>query len=98
MRVLTEEETEMAVLKHTKRRKTFEEEGLSPNDAWDLADKLWERDFDIGDKRRICFECKKYDTKNKTCEKLIDGRGRPQRPPRFTLQNCVWFDLKGVKK
>jgi len=94
---MTEEEIEIAVSKHTRRRKVFEEEGLSPDDAWNLADKLWERDLDIMDKRRLCFECKKYDTKNKTCEKLLDGKGRPQRPVRFTLQNCPWFDLKGAK-
>jgi hypothetical protein len=98
MRVMTEEEIEMAVLKHTRRRETFQREGLSSDMAWELADKMWERDLDIGDKRRLCFECKKYDTKEKTCEKLIDGRGKPQRPPRFTLMNCVWFDLRGANK
>ena len=41
---MTEEETEIAVMKHTRRRKAFEEQGLSPDDAWNLADKLWERD------------------------------------------------------
>lgn len=96
MRLLTEEETEIAAQKHTRRRKTFEEEGLSPDDAWDLADKLWERDFDLGDKRRLCFECKKYSTKDKTCEMLLDGKGKPQRPTRFVLQNCPWFDLRGA--
>jgi len=95
MRVMTEEETEIAVLRHARRRETFEKEGLTPPDAWELADKLWERDLDIGKKRRLCFECTRYDTKFKTCEKLLDGRGNPQRPPRFTLWRCPMFILKG---
>ena len=97
MRLLTEEETEIAVAKHTRRRKTFEDEGLSADDAWHLADRLWERDADSFDDRRVCFECKKYDTKNKTCPEYVDRFGRPERPPRFTLQRCPWLDLKGKK-
>lgn len=95
MRLLTEEETEIAVLKHTRRRKTFEDEGLSPDAAWDLADKLWERDLDIGDDRRVCFECKKYDAKTRTCPKYVDKFNKPQRPPRFTLFRCLVFELRG---
>jgi hypothetical protein len=97
MRLMTEEETEIAVAKHTRRRKTFEDEGLSADDAWDLADRLWERDADSFDDRRVCFECKKYDTKNKTCPEYVDRYGKPERPPRFTLQRCPWLDLKGKK-
>jgi len=94
---MTEEELEIAILKHGRRRKTFEEEGLSENDAWDLADKLFDRDADPQDDRRLCFECKKYDTQTKTCPKIVDRKGVPQRPLRFILQRCDWFDLKGKK-
>jgi len=97
MRLMTEEETEIFAQKHERRRKTFEEEGLSPDDAWNLADKLWERDLDIGDKRRLCFECKRYNNEDKTCEVLLDGKKKPQRPIRFVLQNCPWFVLRGAK-
>ena len=97
MKILTEEELEIAILKHSRRRKTFEEEGLSENEAFDLADKLFERDQDGYDDRRLCFECKKYNIQNKTCPKIVDRRGVPQRPLRFILQRCEWFELKGKK-
>jgi hypothetical protein len=90
---MTEEEMEKAIDRHGRRRKVFEEEGLSPDDAWDLADKMWERDADIGDHRRLCFECRNYVDRN--CTKLLDRFGKPQRAPRFTLQNCPQFFLKG---
>ena len=31
-----------AIIRHVRRRKTFEEEGLSENDAWDLAEKMFD--------------------------------------------------------
>jgi cellulose synthase/poly-beta-1,6-N-acetylglucosamine synthase-like glycosyltransferase len=97
MKILTEEELEQAVIKHTRRRKTFMEEGLSEDEAWDLAEKLFERDQDSSDDRRLCFECKKYNILNKTCPKIVDKQGVPQRPLRFILQRCEWFELKGKK-
>jgi hypothetical protein len=90
---MTEEETEIAVMKHTRRRKAFEEQGLSANDAWNLADKLWERDEDIGDDRRLCFECKNY--VDHKCIKMPDRFGKPQTPSRFILQRCPMFKMKG---
>jgi len=97
MKILTEEELEIAILKHSRRRKTFEEEGLSENEAFDLADKLFERDQDGYDDRRLCFECKKYNIQNKTCPKIVDRKGVAQQPLRFILQRCEWFELKGKK-
>jgi hypothetical protein len=90
---MTAEETDIAVAKHTRRRNAFEEQGLSANDAWDLADKLWERDIDIGDDRRVCFECKNY--VNHKCIKMPDRFGKPQTPSRFILWHCPKFILKG---
>jgi hypothetical protein len=90
---MTGEEIDIAVAKHTRRRKTFEDQGLSPDDAWTLADKLWERDADIGDDRRVCFECKNY--VNHKCIKMPDRFGKPQTPTRFILQRCPKFILKG---
>ena len=90
---MTAEETDIAVAKHTRRRNAFEEQGLSADDAWDLADKLWERDIDIGDDRRVCFECKNY--VDHKCIKMPDKFGKPQIPPRFNLWRCTKFILKG---
>lgn len=92
---MTEEEIEIAVAKHARRRKVFMEEGLCEDGAWELADKLWERDADIGDDRRVCFECRNY--VNKHCTKYLDKYGRPTMPLRFILQRCPHFDLRGSK-
>jgi len=94
---MTEEELEKAVIRHARRRKTFQEEGLSENDAWDLAEQLFERDIDPLDDRRVCFECDNYNTLKKTCKKLVDKMGYQQRPLRFILQRCEFFQLKGKK-
>jgi hypothetical protein len=92
---MTEEEIEIAVQKHTRRRQVFMEEGLCENGAWELADKLWERDADPFDDRRVCFECRNY--VNKKCTKILDSRGFPTMPARFILQRCPHFDLRGKK-
>ena len=90
---MTEEEIEIAVAKHARRRKVFMDEGLCEDQAWNLADKLWERDEDIGDDRRLCFECRNYI--NHKCIKMPDRFGKPQTPSRFILQRCPKFILKG---
>jgi len=94
---MTEEELEKAIERHARRRKTFVEEGLSEDEAWDLAEKMFDRDADPQDDRRLCFECKKYNVLMKTCPKIVDKVGRPQTPLRFVLQRCDWFELKGRK-
>ena len=94
---MTEEEIEKAIIRHVRRRKTFEEEGLSENDAWDLAEKMFDRDKDPLDDRRVCFECDNYNTIKKTCKKIVDKRGYQLLPLRFILQRCEFFQLKGKK-
>ena len=94
---MTEEEIEIATRKHDARSKAFMAAGLSQQAAWELADKLFNRDADPQDDRRLCFECRKYDTKSETCPKMVDYKGRPQVPLRFVLQRCDWFDLRGKK-
>jgi len=93
IRLWTEPELET----FTKRYLTFVKEGLDGDEASDLAEKMLVRDFEGWDDRRVCFECKKYDSKNGTCPKIVDGKGRPQKPLRFILQRCEWFELKGKK-
>jgi len=85
------------IARHEKRRARFEEEGLTPDEAYDLADKLFERDRDEFDDRRLCFECTNYNDKAKTCSKIVDKLGKQQRPLRFILQRCDWFNLRGKK-
>jgi hypothetical protein len=91
---MTEEEVEKAVDKHGRRVKAFMAEGLDEDQAWSLADKMWERDADIGDNRRVCFECKNY-VKHR-CIKMLDRFGKPQTPARFILWRCPKFQLKGA--
>jgi len=85
------------IARHERRRKRFEEEGLTPDEAYDLADKLFDRDRDEFDDRRLCFECTNYKDKEKLCTKLVDNLGKQQRPLRFILQRCDWFDLRSSK-
>jgi hypothetical protein len=94
MRLLTPKEIDIYVKRHERRRKRFETEGLSPDEAWELADKLWERDKDPVDDRRVCFECQNYNDNHKTCSKIVDQNNRPQTPLRFILQRCEWFKLR----
>jgi hypothetical protein len=92
---LTEEELEIAVTVHARRRKVFMEEGLCEEQAWDLAEAMFERDRDIGDDRRVCFECRNYIAK--MCTAITDKYGRPTMQLRFILQRCPKFILKGKK-
>ena len=91
------DELERAAKRHEKRRKRFVEEGLSEDEAWDLAEKLFDRDRDTMDDRRLCFECSNYVDESKVCLKMRDRYGKPQMPGRFTLQRCENFQLKGSK-
>ena len=94
---MTEEEIEVATTKHNRRTKSFMDAGLTQDAALEMADLMFYRDADSQDDRRLCFECKKYDSKSGTCPKIVDRKGYPQRPLRFVLQRCDWFDLKGKK-
>ena len=60
--------------------------------------KLFDRDRDTMDDRRLCFECSNYVDESKVCLKMRDRAGKPQMPIRFILQRCPTFSLKGVKK
>lgn len=73
--------------RNLRRRRIFEAEGLSSQEAQKLADSLDARDE--FDDRKLCFECANY-TKRKTCSKLIRN-GKEQPPLRFVLQRCEWF-------
>ena len=97
MRLLKPEEIDTYVKRHERRRQRFETEGLSPDEAWELADKLWERDKDGTDDRRLCFECQNYNDNRKTCSKIVDHKRQPQTPLRFILQRCEWFKLRETK-
>lgn len=92
---MTEEQIEQAIDRHARRRKVFMEEGLCEDQAWDLADKMWNRDNDIGDDRRVCFECRNYVAKH--CTAYRDKFNRPTMQLRFILQRCSRFELKGKK-
>jgi hypothetical protein len=92
MRPMTTEELEVAIPIHEKRRKVFMEDGYTEDEAWELADILFDRDrVDSGDDRRICYECKHQDRKAKTC-KINQAFYLPT-----ILQRCDTFKLKGSK-
>lgn len=92
---MTKEEFEKAIDRHERRRKVFMAEGLCEDQAWDLADNMWNRDNDPQDDRRVCFECKNYVAK--LCTAYRDKFNRPTMQLRFILQRCDRFQLKGAK-
>ena len=92
---MTEEELDKAIATHDRRRKVFMAEGLSEDEAWDLAERMLNRDADPQDDRRVCFECKNHVAKH--CTAYKDRYGKPTTQPRFILQRCDYFDLKGKK-
>jgi hypothetical protein len=82
---------------HERRRKRFLEEGLTEEQAFKLADHLFERDrfgdYDL----RVCFECKNYKDKEKVCTKTVNREGKMVTPFRFILQRCPEFDYRRGK-
>jgi len=94
---MTEEELEVAADRHAKRRARFQLEGMSPEDAWELAEKMFDRDLDPQDDRRLCFECQNYNDKTTHCMSYKDAVGKTWRPLRFILQRCDEFKLRGKK-
>jgi hypothetical protein len=70
------------------------DEGLEPDDAYDLAAQMMVRDRDNFDDRRICLECIYYE--KKLCTKILHG-WKPTQQLRFTLQRCDHIALKGAK-
>jgi hypothetical protein len=89
------DDLDKAAYAYARRRRIFVEEGLCDEQASDLADAMFERDQDIGDERRVCFECQHYE--NKRCNSILDKLGRPTMPLRFILQRCDHFQLRGKK-
>jgi hypothetical protein len=92
---MTEEELEIAITVHARRRKVFMAEGLCEQEAWDLAERMLNRDADPLDDRRVCFECKHYMAR--LCTKIRDRYGKPTMQVRFILQRCDHITLKGSK-
>ena len=87
-----------AVERFNNRVLTFMADGLTFDEAYELADKLFVRDHhETMDDRRLCYECENYNSKRKICPKYIDNFGKPQPPLKFTLQRCVDFVLKEKK-
>jgi hypothetical protein len=88
MRNLTEHELSVAIPILNRRIKAFIEHGLNKKDASDLADRMFERDHSIDD-RRVCFECVNLDLQDKTCKVMAE------KPMIFQLQRCNKFKIKG---
>lgn len=83
---------EEAVRTHQRRLERFKAEGLSADEAFDLAESLFDRDLDPADGRRVCFECKNL--RGKFCSYYKSSNSNI----RFMLQRCPGFDLKGGAK
>lgn len=97
MKELTEEELEKAVVIFKRREALFVADGLSPNEAYELADKLFVRDsYNPQDNRRLCFECNHHSIPKKTCSKILEF-GKPTLQLRYDLQRCEHFSLRGKK-
>lgn len=92
---MTGEELDKAIATHERRRNVFVAEGLSQDEAWDLAERMFNRDADPMDDRRVCFECRHHIAR--LCTKITDRYGKPTTQVRFVLQRCDHFDLKGKK-
>lgn len=92
---MTPEELKKSIARFDRRMETFRKEGLSNDEAYDLASAMFDRDRDIQDDRRVCFECENL--AGKVCLKMRDRYGKPQMPLRFILQRCPDFQLKGQK-
>lgn len=89
------DEFAQAVKRHERRRKVFVEHGLSEDEAWNLAETMYDRDR-LGDTRRLCFECAHF--RGGLCAQLRDSKGRMLPAlTKFILATCEYFELKGAK-
>ena len=79
--------------RHEGRRKAFIAAGLSEDAAFDLAERMFDRDRDPLDERRLCFECRNF--VKGTC---LRPEVRGSQPAMFMLQKCPNFNLRGAKK
>jgi hypothetical protein len=85
---------ESEIKRYTKRMEVFMREGLDQEESELLAQRMYERDKERGD-RRVCFECERYDDRTTHCTFYKDSK--TYRPLRFVLQRCDGFKLKGSK-
>ena len=93
--MLTEAE-QMEELTWQRRRDKFMSEGLPMEDAAELAGRMMLRDRDEDPQcLRVCFECTHLAVKY--CSVIKDRFDRPSVQPRFILQRCPSFKLKGKK-
>lgn len=81
------------IARHYRRMQTFVDQGLPENDAFDLAEAMFERDLDPQDDRRVCFECQHLTGRD--CTAILNKFNKPTEPLRFILQRCDKFQLKG---
>ena len=88
---MTEQEDQLVI----RRKARFMAEGLTHSQAEDLAGRMFDRDRDPMDDRRVCFECTGH--KDKLCHRILDKQKKPTSQLRFVLQRCDHFDLKGKK-
>lgn len=97
-RALEGKELDLFIKRFNRRIYKFIDEGLSVDESYELADKLFDRDlFPEQDDRHVCFECKNYDDEKKLCNAILDKNGRPTQQMRFALMRCPQFEIK-VKK
>jgi hypothetical protein len=89
------EDLDKMIKRHYKRMQVFVDNGLPEDEAFDLAEAMWNRDADPHDDRRVCFECQHH--VNKHCTAINDNYGRPTKQLRFILQRCDHFQLIGKK-
>ena len=75
-----------------RRRERFVKEGLTEDEAYDLATAMWHRDEQETDVR-VCFECTHYQ-KDRSCLELSTVKHK-MFPLRFMLQRCPQFNLRG---
>jgi hypothetical protein len=85
-------QSDKKIARHYSRMQKFVDEGLPENEAFDLAEAMWNRDEDPFDDRRVCFECKHLAVK--FCSAINNSHDRPSQPMRFVLQRCPSFKLK----
>jgi len=78
------EELIKAAKRHDRRMQAFIAAGLPPDKAYDLADEMLDRDLDICDDRRVCFECGHF-------QNLLCNVTRTSSP--FKLHECPSFVL-----
>jgi hypothetical protein len=81
------------VAKHKSRMNRFIKEGLSTDQAFDLAERMFDRDREPVIDNRLCFECDHYKDLSCMCAKYE----KKMEHLRFSLRQCPDFKLRGKK-